>query len=199
MVGLRFPLMVATALAGLVMLVNVTAYRQARVVSGATVMVDSTSFAALALVPVNSLASVPYSGAGAGTLRIDFRLGNSGTRTFFHEHLSGSPAVTVPGDLVKMHNIFKIKNNGSQSQCVSVFVSSGSPTNLEAIYGRITEVFPGTQLGGSLGVQTADRVNLTAGQELKVDFYWNATTNTIANVTGNFTIRVTGQNQVSCP
>lgn len=199
MTGPRFPLMLASAWAALFLLVNVAAYRQATVVSGATITVDSSSSAALALIPISPMATVPIGGAGAGILRVDFQLGNAGTRTFFYQHTLGSPAVTVSGDLVKMHNIFKIKNNGSQSQCVSVFVSSGSPTNLEAIYGRIIESFPGTQLGGSLGAQTANRVNLTAAQELKVDFYWNVVSNTSPNAAGNFTIRVTGQNQVSCP
>jgi len=201
MTGRRLPLILASGLAAFFLVVNVSAYRQATVVSGTTVTVGGSASAALALIPVSPMASVPSVGAGAGILRVDFRLGNLGTRTLFHNHTVGANpnTVTVPGDLVKMHNVFKVRNNGSQPQCVSVFVSSGTPTNLTGIYGRITETFPGTQLGDALGVQTANRVNLTAGQELKVDFYWDVVLNTVPNAAGNFTLMVTGQNQVSCP
>ncbi|MBI3968298.1 MAG: hypothetical protein HY329_21890 [Chloroflexi bacterium] len=185
----QLPAMVAVILVSLLSITHVSAYKQARVTNGLSLTVVSTNSAALALSSVSSMATI-----SSGVMRIDFQQGNGAARSFNTTRTSGG--FTLTGDSYQMRDVFRVTNNDTQDQCVSVFVSSGSPTNLTDIYGRLNETFLGTQLASALGAQTANRVNLTAGSTMKLDFHWSATS---SDAGGTFTIRVTSANQTTCP
>lgn len=194
MIGPRLPLLIAFTLAALLALVNVSAYSQGAVTSGATITVASTSSAALALSSTSPMAAI-----SGGILQVDFRQGNGSNRSLQTSYASGG--VTVGADLMQMKDVFRVTNASSQCLMLSVYVSSGSPGNLTAIYGRLpTDPLPGTQLGSALGAQTANRVNLGAAgsgkEQMLADFHWLASNSTAA---GNFTVKVTGLQTATCP
>lgn len=185
--------MIAFVTAVALSMVNVSAYQQVNVSSGLSVSVTNTGSAALALSSTSPMAS------SGDEMSINFQLGNGGTRGLLSGHSTGG--VALAGDLLQMRDVFRVTNNGNQCQNVAVYVSSGTPTNLSAIYGRLpTDALPGTLLGGALGAATGSVVNLGAAgsgkNQMIVDVHWSAGSATTA---GNFSIQVSSAYTATCP
>lgn len=196
MSGFRLPLVITFLLAALLSLVNVSAYRGATVTEGLTIQVVNTGSAALALAAGTGNAVNQVSMAN-GILQIDFRKG-SGVANHSFQPARGS----VAADIFQMRQVFTITNNGTTCQDVSIYVSSGSPTNLTAIYGRLTGgVTPGIQLAGAGGMQiVGNKVKLQpapTSNQMVLDFWWQASTQVDAS--GNFGVQVSSTKSATCP
>ena len=108
----------------------------------------------------------------------------------------------MAADIFQMRQVFTITNNSTTCQDVSVYVSSGSPTNLTAIYGRLTGgVTPGIQLAGAGGMQiVGNKVKLQpapTSNQMVLDFWWQASTQVDAS--GNFGVQVSSTKSATCP
>jgi len=198
---IRLPLTIACVLTALLSLVNVSAYRQATVTDGLSIQVVNTGSAALALAAGTGNAANQVSAVN-GTLQLDFRKGYAGGIHSFRQARTGP---TAAADVFQMRQVFTITNNGAYCQDVSVYVSSGTATNLTGIYGRLYSVWPtmlpATQLAGAGGGQIpANKVKLQpspSSNQMVADFYWQAATPVAAS--GNFGIQVFSTQSATCP
>lgn len=195
--ALRMPVRIAFTAVALLSLVNVFAYQRATVTSGGTVSIVHTNSASLALTSTSPLVSYQNR-----VMQINF------TRGALPGELGFRPTRTVGGlqvmgDRYEMRDVFRITNNDSlQCRAVQVLVSQGTPTNLEAIWGRSpTGVFAATQLAGALGGAPLNTVRLgpagSGKNSLLVDFHWHAVQEVTSS--GSFAIEVRGTVTASCP
>lgn len=193
------PLLAAFLLATLISAVNVAAYKQASPVNGLSLTVDSTGSAGLALAGGTGNPAYQVSTYN-GMLQIDFRKGFGGSPFTFQPTGTGANGVSLSGDIFQMRQVMTVTNNGGHCQDVAVYVAGSAPTNLAAIYGRLTGgAIPGTQLATTNGAATGGTVKLGVGSnnQMQVDFWWDATS-TVASA-GTFTVRVSGSKSATCP
>lgn len=193
------PLLAAFILATLISAVNVAAYKQASPENGLSLTVDSTGSAGLALAGGTGNPAYQVSTYN-GMLQIDFRKGYGGSTFAFQPTGTGPNGVSLAGDIFQMRQVMTVTNNGGNCQDVAVYVVGSAPTNLAAIYGRLTgAATPGTQMASTNGAATGSTVKLGVGSsnQMQVDFWWEAA-NTVATA-GTFTIRVSGTKSATCP
>lgn len=191
---MRLPLLVAFVLATLVSLVNVSAFKQATVASSLSANVVNTDSAKLAIVSGGPMATVQAN----GIMKIDFRIG-----TMQYGYTTPAPnGVSVTADQFDMGDVIRVVNNDTSSHCLSVFVSSGSPTILNSIYARYaSQTFPGgtrlAEVGGALYTKLLLGPAGSATDEVQLDFYWRP--GTAAFTATPFTIKVQSTQASPCP
>lgn len=189
MVARRLLLTLALLLVVLMTTIPATAFKRTVISDASRITVSSSDVAGLAVAASsgNSVNQVTYAG---GQIQVHFGKGFGGS-VYALQTSRTQATLAVAADDIKMLNVLRVTNNSGYCQDVAVWVSAGTAVNLTNIYGR-SGGLPDTLLG------TASRVRrVQPGDQMFVDFWWNATT-AVASP-GNFTISIKGTQSASCP